>query len=775
MTRSLANELLGKGAELWNMYGPTETTVWSAIHRVQPGLEAVPIGSAIANTQLYIVEPENQRRDDVLKIASAGSAGELYIGGHGVARGYFSRPDLTAERFVPNPFDADGTSPRLYKTGDLARHRPDGSIEFIGRADHQVKIRGFRVELGDIESQLSQHEKVEASAVVAKEDASGHKRLVAYFSAKQNALVSPPAAQDNPESVSRWGEIWNAAYQQQDEPADPTFNTNGWKDSYTGRPTPAVEMREWLDHTTERILDLAPKRILEIGCGTGMLLFKVAKHCEHYHGIDISQSALNHIATHLSSQGISAEQVTLTQKAAHDIDQLPLGSFDTVVINSVAQYFPNFDYLLNVLKKACDLLQPGGRIFVGDVRSLALLETFHTSVQLSQAADSLDIQTLKTQISEKISQEKELVVHPDFFTAIQHHLPCINHVTTAVKRGRYQNELVRFRYDAILYVDAPVIQQVTDAMLLEWAPVSVTPETTQAFLSRNQIKTLVIKGINNRRVAADIDIVDTLMNFDSAASIQLLRESLVTQESHPSIDPEQWWALSADLPYDIGITWAHTANGSQYDVIFQRQSVEAVAGQMEPALFDYSAVRPQTMLTQDLSKYTNQPLLKEDATSLTNQLRQALKAKLPEYMVPSIFVELERLPLTPNGKIDRRALPEPTSRRRELESALILPQKPLEQQLARIWCEILELDQVGIQDNFFELGGHSLLTAQLLAKIKETLHTDIPLFYLFKDPTISGLVAAIDVVQTLASSDVVEDLNTVDLEAESVLDASIYP
>ena len=170
----LANHLTSRGATLWNLYGPTETTVWSTIQRVQPDSGPVPIGRPIANTQVYVLD-----RD--LSPLPAGIAGELWIGGVGVARGYLGRPALTAERFLPDPFNTVGGA-RLYRTGDLARWRPDGTLEFLGRLDHQVKLRGVRIELGEIEAMLIAHPDVrEALVVVSPHQIADERHLVAYL------------------------------------------------------------------------------------------------------------------------------------------------------------------------------------------------------------------------------------------------------------------------------------------------------------------------------------------------------------------------------------------------------------------------------------------------------------------------------------------------------------------------------------------------------------------------------------------------------------------
>lgn len=159
LSRHLADRLLDGGAAVWNLYGPTETTIWSTMAKIEPGEGSVLIGRPIANTRIYILDSD-------LQPVPVGVHGELYIGGDGLARGYLNQPQLTFERFIPNPFSGDNDE-RLYRTGDLARYRPDGNIEFLGRIDNQVKIRGYRIELGEIEFVLNQHPTVKESTVIA--------------------------------------------------------------------------------------------------------------------------------------------------------------------------------------------------------------------------------------------------------------------------------------------------------------------------------------------------------------------------------------------------------------------------------------------------------------------------------------------------------------------------------------------------------------------------------------------------------------------------------
>ncbi len=182
LPRELADALLDRVGELWNVYGPTETAVWSAAGRVIPGAGAVLLGEPIANTRFAVVD-----RD--FSPVPLGVPGELWIAGDGVARGYLGRPDLTAEKFTPDPFAAEPGA-RLYRTGDSVRWRPTGELEFLGRIDHQVKVRGYRIEPGEIEAALLRHPAVTAAVVVVREDG-GEKRLVGYTTG--DGRSGPPA------------------------------------------------------------------------------------------------------------------------------------------------------------------------------------------------------------------------------------------------------------------------------------------------------------------------------------------------------------------------------------------------------------------------------------------------------------------------------------------------------------------------------------------------------------------------------------------------------
>ena len=185
LPRDLANRLLEGAGELWNMYGPTETTIWSSCTRVTAGSAPITVGNPIGNTQFYVLDHHDQP-------VPTGVPGQLHIGGDGVARGYYKRPELTAEKFIANPF----VGGRMYRTGDLARWLPDGGLQIVGRIDHQVKLRGFRIELGEIETVLVKKAELSAAAVILREDIPGRPRIVAYYVEQAGKARSPDELRD---------------------------------------------------------------------------------------------------------------------------------------------------------------------------------------------------------------------------------------------------------------------------------------------------------------------------------------------------------------------------------------------------------------------------------------------------------------------------------------------------------------------------------------------------------------------------------------------------
>ncbi|MDB6123508.1 MAG: non-ribosomal peptide synthase-like protein, partial [Pedosphaera sp.] len=514
---SLAEQLTKVIAgRIHNMYGPTETAIWSTTQLITKGGD-IPIGRPLANTEIYILNKYGQP-------SPIGLPGELLIGGEGVARGYLNRPELTNEKFISHPFRTESGA-RLYRTGDLVRYRADGIIEFLGRIDHQVKLRGHRIELGEIETALAKHPLVKESVVVAVNDEkTGDKRLVAYVVPKNKPTgeTQTTTADDNhAERLKQWQMIWDGTYEETKNNAEPAFNIAGWKSSYTGEMIPETEMREWVESTVERILATQPERVLEIGCGTGLLLFRVAPHVRHYCGVDFSEGALRYLRQELLKHELS--QVTLMRKAADDLKEIPPASFDTVVINSVIQYFPNIEYLMRVLKGAAEAVSPGGRIFIGDVRSLALLEAFHASVEMHQAIGEVTRTQFKQRVQARLSKEEELLIDPAFFQTLKEYVPQIGRVEIRLKDGRFHNEITRFRYDVILHVGEEVARE-TEVEWVDWSKRALTPPEIRQLLATPELEALGVAQVPNARLQTESRLLQWLESQEVPETIGELRD-----------------------------------------------------------------------------------------------------------------------------------------------------------------------------------------------------------------------------------------------------------
>ena len=731
LPKELVDQLLPRCAELWNMYGPTETTIWSTIHRVtreEPGLAS--IGRPIANTETYVLD---RWRHPV----PIGVPGELYIGGDGLARGYLNRPELTDEKFVRHPFDGQNGK-RLYRTGDVARFRSDGNLSFLGRIDNQVKLRGFRIELGEIETVLTQHDSVKQSAVLVREDEPGNQNLVAYLLLDQNDETALGLAAKNlaSEQVRQWGTTWDETYKQTSPASERTFNITGWNSSYTGLPVPKEEMAEWVERTVERIKELDPKKLFEVGCGTGLLLFRLAPSCERYQAIDLSQTALNSIRAQLGHEGERFGNVSLNQSSADNLSAFPSRTFDTLVLNSVVQYFPNVDYLVRVLEQAVELMQDGGSIFIGDVRNLGLLESFHTAVQLHQADDQLNTKELLHRIRRKIEEERELVIDPTFFRALQQQLPRISDVQIHLKSGRFHNEVTQFRYDVVLRIGNGICQE-ADCTWLDWTNEGLTPEGLAQTLQQNRAELIGISSIPNARNWEAVSAWRKINDKDAPATASDLRR-IVRQHGESLVEPDVVAQIAADCGYSATIEWSRDSSQPVFDAVFHKLGTPWAKPHAGRMLVKYAA----------LNSYANNPLRQAIVRQLVPDLKLWLKKQLPEYMVPSAFVVLDAFPLTPNGKVDRRALPAPGAPRLEIEASYVAPRTDTEKALAAIWAEVLRIDNIGTNHDFFALGGHSLLATQVISRIQKHFNRELALQALFEHPTIAALAKQIDEMKT---------------------------
>ncbi len=748
---------VGAGTRIVNSYGVTEAAIDSSFFepaapnrsRPAPG-GSVPVGRPFPGTRLHVLDRQ-------MNPVPAGAPGELHVAGIGPARGYLGRPSLTAAKFVPDTYGETEAGARLYKTGDLARYLADGNLELIGRVDRQIKIRGFRIEPGEIEAVLGRHADVEEAAVVAIRGQDGDERLSAYLvQHPENAEEFENCWQD--ERVAQWRTVYEDYYRSEDQLQGGTFDVAGWISTYTDQPIPFQEMREWVDRTVERIMSLGPgggppRRVLEIGCGTGLLLFRVAAVCQRYLATDFSRPVLESLRRTLEEHPIS--QVRLLNRQATDFGGVDAGVFDTVVINSVVQYFPGIRYLTRVLRGAVEATCRGGRVLIGDVRSLQLHGAYCASVELCRATGETSLEELARRSRLRRHREEELLVETDYFLALGREFPRVHRVEILPKLGRYHNELTRFRYDVILHLDSGVVEPVGQGAVqprepgvggklrgpgvtrLEW-PREGFPAAELRDVLAGGHAALVLTRVPNPRLTTAIELVRRLES-QRYTTVAELRESLSRLPAR-GVEPDDLETLGRELGYSVELSWVNCGHDGDYDAILWRPNVSRPSSALDLPRAELSTTKPW-------SAYGNDPLRPQAARRLVPRLRAHLRERLPDYMMPSTFTLLQVLPLSASGKVDRAALeriPTVAGHLADPGSSYQAPRTSTEKAVAEIWSDLMAVEHVGLQDGFFELGGHSLLAVRLTARIEHQLGVKLPLASVFRDSTVERLAREID-------------------------------
>jgi amino acid adenylation domain-containing protein len=721
LTSHLAGQLLTRCSELWNMYGPTETTIWSTLKRIKLEDKIITVGYPINNTQIYILNEHGQKVDD-------GITGEICIGGDGVGHGYLNRSKLTQEKFITDP-NASTPCRLMYRTGDLGILTGDRELHCLGRIDQQVKIRGHRVELGEIESILSNARGIKQTVVVVNESSKHDKQLIAYVTLDEQLI------QD--ESLSwkdRWETLYNIGAETNKNEAVPDKKLDGTLlEYYENGKELAIQSEEWLQSSVERIKALRPKSVYEIGSGAGQILYELADDVDYYLATDYAQTAIDKLDQTLRANPAKWGHVQAKVASADDFTVVGQRKFDLVLLHSVAQYFPGEAYLIDVIRKGIESIEGTGCMFIGDMQGKNSLEMCHAIDHLPNAADHNPLSTFKQVISNRVRIEDELVADPGFFYGLQKLIPQISGVNVQLRKGKSLNETTKYHYDVWIFVGAEK-DIVAPDISHHWHAETSLAEL-EKLLSGNPKSVVELKNVFNSRTAKDCLLLDLMHSADEFRLLSDIKTAV--NEVISGVHPDLFWGMAEKFGFSAHVRWSTDGTDGLFDVIFIPAS--------HTNALPYSPYGTSSHL--NISDYIRTPFLK-NGVDIPKELISEWKAYagklLPPFMVPDEFIGLEKFPLTPNGKIDRKLLPKPELRQRVAGSYGELPATENEKLVAAIWREALGLENLKVNDDFFELGGHSLLAMKVMIAIEKQTGKRLPLATLFDNSTVAKIALQLE-------------------------------
>jgi len=542
-------------------------------------------------------------------------------------------------------------------------------LEYGATMDEQIQNPSGQIDLEEVEQLMRNHESVEDAAVVLRgcpnAEVAGfvtlHKRAIE----NQVESLRQSGNEFETQQIQLWESVFDrGVYTAIDSSVQPEAigrDFTGWVSAHDGSPLDKGEMNEWLDDTIETILTCDSGHsldVLELGTGSGMVLFSIAKNLHSYLGLEISRTAVEFVTATARSIPELADKVHVYQGTATDLHLLGPASPDVVMINSVAQYFPSRDYLSEVVEGILQL-DSVQTMFFGDIRSYALQKEFLFSKAIYKIGGTASKDEVREEMTEMAQTELELLVDPAFFTSLPTRFPdLIEHVEVLPKRMKANNELSCYRYAAIVHVRSRrqtgglQQQEIHEVREDEWVDFMDRKLDHKSLLRRLELSAPSVMAVSNIPYSKTIferHAIDSLN--DGAADEVSDWLSSVRQRSQrcPSLSALDLVTLSQQAGYRVEISWArqHSQRGG-LDAIFHRYQPSSGGKVMFRFPTDHQGRAPSTFSTQPLQQQAKQ--------TIQQQLYETLQAQLPLHMVPEDILVLEKLPIDANGEVDRQAL-----------------------------------------------------------------------------------------------------------------------
>jgi amino acid adenylation domain-containing protein len=683
LTADVAERWSRAARRLLNCYGPTEVTIFGTYAKCDPmgdpAASTAPareptIGRGLENVSVYVL-------DAAMEVVPVGVIGELYIGGAGVARGYLGRADLTAERFVPDPYSVVAGA-RMYRTGDDAKWRRGGELEYVGRRDEQVKIRGQRLELAEVEATLRKQEGVRECAVVLRDGTNGEQRLLAYVVADKALSLKP----EN-ESTGKSGGL------SERPELCPSVAEYFVYDDY---------LYDTLSHDEKRNnkyravinRNVRNKVVLDVGTGPDAILARLCVEggAKRVYAIEVLEQTYRQAVATIKSLGLE-DRIILIHG---DSMQVQLPEKVDVCVSEIVGSIGGSEGAAPIINNAHRWLKPDG---------VMIPERSRTRVAAASLPD-------------------ELLKNPGFSEMSANYVARIF-------------EQVGHPFDLRLCIrNFPESHLISEAEIFE--DLNFTEQVATEY--RREVHLRI-----TRKGKLDGLLVWLNLQLGEGTVIDILEPGyswfpIYFPVFYPGVEVDEGDAIVAvcsGRPSDNGINPDYRIEGKLVrrggsEIEFDYQSGHHKTRYRHEAFY-------RLIFDEDGA------IRKREQTEVTGKrLRTELKKHLPDYMVPQSFLILDELPLTPSGKIDRKALPAPETIRFEMERPHIAPRTLLEQRLADIWSHLLGIQQISIHDSFFDLGGHSLLSTRLISQLRKTFAIEMSLRRFFEIPTVAMLAVEIE-------------------------------